>query len=333
MKRTIVLLIAALLAAGAAAAQPAIETTGVVSIVISDGSRVLNQVDNAAWKIEPGGANSADSAQFTLNIYTVPGDVLADGLTLMDIPIDLETGAYSVASIRGAADLYAAARVEGSPTNPLGALTVEAVDTENGTFSGSFDIQAYEGGSDSAAAATITGTITDLPIIPLEECRTSGTNVDELFTFRVDGSAVIDSFDLPPQEGAWIAQTRLAYNDAAPDVIDLTLQDRQDSADGLRLEITGIPLDNPAGSYSADPDDEQYVVISLNNRGAFQLNLADDGTLSLTVSEEDGTLSGEFEARIHAADATTEAVITGSFSNLPLPTRICTVQNYKEPAA
>ena len=318
--------------AGGVGAQSDAAESGTIAFVItgSDGE-VITQDDDAAWKIEPASQRDASARQFVLRIYSVAGDSLADNLTFRDVPVELETRAYSVASTRGPADLYGDARVQGYPVNPRGTFTVKVVDAKRQTFSGSFSLELHQSGGDGEVAAVVTGVMTDLPIIPLGDCQTSGTNTANQFTFRVDGSGDIASFDLPANEGAWIMETYPTYTEGASPWLRLTLQDRVDNNDGLRLEISRIPLGDPAGTYSGDPyDEENGLVVSLTDRGAFQLNMADEGSISLLVNDEAGTLSGVLTVRILAADGTDVAVITGSFAELPLPTGLCIVQNYVE---
>lgn len=227
-----------------------------------------------------------------------------------------------MAGTRGQAELYAGGRIGGFPVNLYGSLTVETIDPEASTFSASFTLQPVQTG----AEVTVRGTITNLPLIAIADCRTSGDNRDGLFTFRVEGSTAIESFELPANAGAWSAQTRRTFVEGGSPYIDLTLQDTLEG-EGLRLEIARIRLDEPEGVYSADPEDERSVAVSLTNRAGFQLDLIDEGTLDLTFDTEAGTLSGGFKMTVRSRGRTTEARITGSFRDLPIPTRLCELSN------
>ncbi len=306
---------------GAAQSDEASPQDGQVTFFIKSRDGSTAEFADAAWQIEPTFARDARDSLFTLTLYTDAADTLEDHVWFRDIPIGLETRTYTVAGIRGPAELYAGGRLDGFPVNLDGSLTIESVDDRDGVFSGSFELRA------SQFDAGVSGTFADLPLIPIQDCRTSGSNEDGVFTFQVEGSKTIPSYALPPNEGGWIAQTRRTYVDGGSPYIDLTLQNTLEG-EGMRLEISRILLDDPGGMYDARSRARRSVTVSLTDRASFRTNLVDEGVVDLTFDAEAGTLSGEFELFVISLNGETEARVTGSFRGLPMPTRLCTVQNY-----
>lgn len=155
-----------------------------IDFTLQTGGAVIAQVNDAPWIIAPTGAFSAANFFFNLHIYSVPEES-ANSFTIRDIPVDLELRTYSVAPTRGPADLYVTTQFGASLFSPRGTFTVETIDPDAETFSGRFTLAQGE--------ASVSGTVTNLPLIPIKECRTAGPNgsaeVDEsAFTFTVLGS-------------------------------------------------------------------------------------------------------------------------------------------------
>jgi hypothetical protein len=292
---------------------------GRIDFTLQTGGTVIAQVNDAPWIIAPTNARSAADFLFDLHIYSVPQES-ANTFTLRDIPVDLELRAYSVAPARGSADLYVTAQFGTTLVSPSGTFTVETIDRDAMTFSGTFTLTRGE--------AVLSGTVTNLPIIPIEACRAASPNGsaaagESAFTFTVLGSETVPSAVVPFETGAWVVDVNDNWITNAPLTYNITLQDTLDG-EGLRLEFALIPFEKLNNTFSANTSRPRYITASLVNRAGFQLTLIDDGLL--TLEERDGNLSGRFEL-LGFDRARSPVQISGSFHNLPLPTRSCVIRH------
>ncbi|MFQ3567844.1 MAG: hypothetical protein SNJ59_12690 [Aggregatilineales bacterium] len=292
---------------------------GRIDFTLQTGGTVIAQVNDAPWLIAPTDARSAADFFFDLHIFSVI-ERRDNSFTLRDIPIDLETRTYSVAPTRGPADLYVTTQFGATLVSPSGTFTVETIDFDTETFSGTFTLTRED--------VTLSGTVTNLPLVPIKECRTSGPNGsheagESAFTFTVLGSETVPSAAVPFETGAWIVEVNDNWITNAPLTYNITLQDTLDG-EGLRLELSLIPFEDLNDTVSANTNRPGYILGALVNRAAFQLTLVDDGAMAL--EERDRRLSGQFD--LLARDRTMSIVlISGSFHNLPLPARSCVIRH------